>query len=461
VKSEKRNEKSKDVNRRLFLRALVFALCGTLFGEDLQNDFPGQDGETLVTVKNYVLKGNVLVGYRGGENELIIPEDLGITEIGDGAFSTSRITSITVPNGVQKIGRSFDDCHFLTAVGLPSTLQSIGDDAFAFCRSLVNITIPENVTFIGERVFYVCRSLEVIDVHGQNPAYTGIEGVLYDKAGTTIVQYPEGKKGDSYIIGEGVTSIGERAFLRSGLESISVPASVTSIGDEAFNSCGNLREIKVNGRNTAYSDIGGILFDKDKTTLIRCPQEYDGSTYKVPSSVITISKDAFRGCNLTGITLPASVTFIGSWAFSFNRTLTGITIPEGVTSIEENTFYECTSLTGIKLPKSVTTIGENAFRVCSSLALIKIPEGVTSIGKSAFFICESLAVITIPESVTNIGDWAFYRCVNLPSITIPKGVTTIGDYAFRDCFSLKTVKLSRHTRIGSDAFPLNIELIYR
>jgi hypothetical protein len=327
----------------------------------------------------------------------------------------------------------------------------------------VNIIIPENVTFIGDRVFYLCRHLEVIDVHGQNTAYTGIEGVLYDKACTTLVQYPEGKSGDSYIIGEGVTSIGKMAFFRSGLTNIYVPASVTSIGEEAFNSCGNLREINVDGRNTAYSDSRGILFDKDKTTLIRCPQQYDGSIYTVPSSVITISRDAFRGCSLAGIIIPESVAFIGSGAFSFCNTLIGITIPNGVTSIEKNTFYGCTSLAGIKIPASVTSVGDYAFSGCISLTDIIIPAGVEFIGKSAFSGCHGLKTITIPESVTYVGNSAFNRCFNLSlsSITIPNGVTFIGDYAFSDCDSLKTVILSRHTGIGRDAFPLNVEFIYR
>jgi hypothetical protein len=172
--------------------------CAPLFSQDLPIDLTGQDEGQVLVIKNFVLHGTVLIKYQGELTEVAIPEEFGITEIADGAFNNSKITAITIPEGVQKIGCSFYGCYNLVTVNFPSTLLSIGDDAFGWCRDLGNITIPENVSFIGERVFEVCPSLEVIDVHEKNPAFAGIEGVLYNKAHTGLVRYPAGKKGDAY-----------------------------------------------------------------------------------------------------------------------------------------------------------------------------------------------------------------------------------------------------------------------
>lgn len=243
--------------------------------------------------------------------------------------------------------------------------------------------------------------------------------------------------------------------------SISIPASVAFIGEEVFNNCGNLTEINVDARNNAYSSIRGVLFNKNKTWLVRCPQKYDGTAYAIPPGVRAISEDAFRGSRFTSVTLPASITFIGSGAFAYCSRLTGLVIPEGAAFIGEDTFYNCFSLASISIPASVISIGKHAFRECSSLTELVIPDGVESIGSSAFFRCFGLASITMPETVTSIGRFAFGDCRNLVSITIPRGVKSIEEYTFFDCSSLKTVEISRHTRIGREAFPLNIKFIYR
>ena len=160
----------------------------------------------------------------------------------------------------------------------------------------------------------------------------------------------------------------------------------------------------------------------------------------IPNSVTSIGSYAFYGCSkLTSVTIPNSVTSIGNYAFYDCSGLTSITIPNSVTSIENNAFSGCSGLTSVTIPNSVTSIGNYAFYYCSGLTSITIGNSVTSIGGRAFSGCSGLTSITIPNSVTSIGNSAFYYCSGLTSITIPNSVTSIGERAFEYCSGLKKV----------------------
>ena len=139
--------------------------------------------------------------------------------------------------------------------------------------------------------------------------------------------------------------------------------------------------------------------------------------------------------------------------------MTSITIPDSITSIGSTTFYDCTSLTSITIPDSVTSIGNWAFSYCSSLTSITIPDSVTSIGESAFRGCTSLTSITIPDSITSIGDSAFRGCTSLTSITIPDSVTSIGESVFSDCESLKAISLSCKSSLKKSDFGEQADLV--
>ena len=141
------------------------------------------------------------------------------------------------------------------------------------------------------------------------------------------------------------------------------------------------------------------------------------TSIEIPNSVTSIGQWAFEGCNkLTSITIPSSVTSIGGQSFEGCTSLTSITIPSSVTSIEGQAFSNCTGLTSITIPSSVNTIGEKVFQSCTGLSSVNITSGVTSIGTSAFSGCSSLISITIPSSVTSIGAGAFSGCGSLTSI---------------------------------------------
>jgi hypothetical protein len=168
----------------------------------------------------------------------------------------------------------------------------------------------------------------------------------------------------------------------------------------------------------------------------------------IPNSVTSIGDAAFIGCSgLTSITIPNSVTSIGDNAFENCSGLTSITIGNSVISIGNFAFNSCSGLTSITIGNSVTSIGDYAFGYCSRLTSITIPNSVISIGNYAFISCSGLTSITIPNSVTSIGDDAFENCSGLTSITIGNSVTSIGDWAFENCTNLVSIYIYATTPI--------------
>ena len=462
-----------------------------------------------------------------------------VTEIGDSAFGgCESLTSVTIPDSVTSIGgNAFSDCTSLTGITIPESVTSIGGRAFENCTNLTSVTIPGSVAGIGDGAFNGCTSLIAINVATGNQNYISVNGVLYNKDKTTVICYPAGKKDKSYTIINGVTYIGEHAFeYCTSLTSITIPSGVMGIGDWAFLGCSNLTSITIpNGMtcigyrafedcssltsitipdsvvdigyyafrgcksltainvatgNQDYVSVNGVLYNKDKTTIICYPAEKNDKNYTLIDSVMWIGASAFSGCanlknimisdgvtsispyafegciSLTSITMPDSVMLIGDYAFIGCKSLASITICDGVTSIGRYAFENCTSLKSITIPDSVTEIGDDAFRGCISLTAINVATGnqdyvsvngvlynknkttiicypagkkdknytlidsTTLILNSAFECCTSLVNITIPDSVTRIGGYAFKDCTSLMNITVPNNVTSIGDKAF-------------------------------
>ena len=419
--------------------AAMVVLCAVCAGAETYGDFEYSvldDGTVKIT------------DYNGSAEKVDIPKMIdgkSVTSIKYNAFrGCTSLKSITIPNSVMSIGSSaFRGCTSLTSITIPNSVTSIESDAFGGCTSLTSITIPNSVTSIESDAFGGCTSLTAINVATRNQNYVSVNGVLYDKNKTVIIRYPAGKKDKSYSILDGVMGICACAFETCvNLESITLPDSVTVMGLSVFNGCKSLTTINVAAGNQNFVSVNGVLYDKDKTAIIRYPARKKDKNYNILNSVRFVHNNAFEDCtNLTSITIPNSVKGIDSNAFS-GCSIKSIIIPNSVTSIYPSTFNGCTSLTAINVATgnryyvSVNGVLYNKDKT----TIIRYPEGkkdksysildsVTCIDSHAFDSCTNLTSITIPNSVTSIESDAFGGCTSLTSIVIPKSVTSISFWA--------------------------------
>ena len=304
---------------------------------------------------NYNLKYNCAI--KDGTTfitDIVIPSNFNgytVIEIGDEAFgrigagsairNNFMFTSFLLPETITKIGNSaFCGCTKVTKINIPNSVTSIGSSAFGYCSGLTNIIIPSGVTSIGSDAFEYCKGLTNITIPSS------------------------------------VTSIGSYAFYNcSGLTNITIPSNVTSIGNYVFLGCSELTNINVDKENKNYSDDNGILFNKDKTIMIKCPEGKKKNEYIIPNSVTSIENRALENCSgLMNITIPGSVTQIGYAAFSNwteNQTIDCTDFDSVPSGWDKNWNSSCKAtikwktaanipVTGITLNKTNTTLAINA-----------------------------------------------------------------------------------------------------
>ncbi|MDO5665420.1 MAG: leucine-rich repeat protein, partial [Bacteroidia bacterium] len=357
-------------------------------------------------------------------------------------FYRTKLTSIIIPNSVKSIGeRAFSNIWALQEITFPNSIEYIGNFSFA-STNIKTISIPQSVKTIGGAAFDT-HSLTGITVDPNNTVYSSdAEGVLFNKNKTELVQYPRAKTATEYTIPSTVTTILYSAMANvTSLITITIPNSVKEIHRGAFASCINLTTVTIPGSvtgiannaffncpklttshipasvtglgggafagtetvaftvdpaNPNYMAENGVIYTKDKKTIVQYPAKKTGSSFEIPIGVERIEENCFGYCyNLTNINIPNSVTHIGSSAFSYSG-ITSIVIPNSVTGENMNgqfIFADSKSLTSVTLSDNITGLGPEVFRNCISLTSIKLPASLNYLSRTTFVNCTALTSI--------------------------------------------------------------------
>ena len=392
-----------------------------------------------------------------------------VNEIANYAFrECSELKSISIPGSVIRIGTdAFADCGNLAIVELSSGLTNIGTMAFRNCNSLKDINIPESVTFFGSSAFESCVNLEAITVDENNVTYKGEGNCVIERETNKWIA---GCK--TSVIRNSVSEIAPHAFHGCGLKEIDIPASVTSIGNAAFEDCADLISVKI---PISVVSIGTIAFTNCTSAKFYCeasskPSGWDTRWKPNENSVewgcnnvkTNAQYDYVIGNNKAYLTnykgsakdveIPAAIDGyeVVSICTTFGgKDVTSVIIPAGLRGIPDYAFDKCNALTSVTFKENskLTNIGVAAFKDCSNLMSFDVPNGVTSIGNSAFANCSNLQRISIPNTVISISNSAFNKCSALTSITIPATVVDIGKNAFKGCANLESISVSENNKI--------------
>ena len=376
--------------------------------------------------------------FRGctGLEEINIPNS--VTEIESSSFEDCiNLVSVNIPDSVIKIGNeAFAGCEKIESINIPDSVTEIGERTFANCSKLSNVKLSKNLEYIGGRAFGSCEKITQIEIPKSldncgNSGYASYHGPFGACSGLKKIIFEEGTKEISNNLFRGCT----------GLEEISIPASVIKIERYTFADCTNLKNVYFsngvkNVENNAFTNC---------TSLTKV---------NIPDTVDSIGNSAFSGCtNLIEVHLPDKLKETASDTFSGCKKLTTINFPSTLTTIGDSAFSGCESLTEAILPSGVEKIGSNAFKNCKAMKKAVVPDTVSSIGSSAFYGCEALTDITLGSKLKKIESQTFYGCTVLPSIVLPYNVTTIGDSAFVNCTKLTQITVPRNTTsIASNAF---------
>ena len=416
----------------------------------------------ITNPQDFSIYGNTLHKYKGLSDYIVVPD--GVEEIFVMCFNGQKAHNIVLPNSLVKINHlAFKDCENLTSIIIPDKVKeiedaafkgcinlssivignnvvSIGASAFSGCEKLKKISIPASVMCIGEWSFYDCFNLTAIDVDENNPNFSSVDGVLYNKDKTVLIQYPAGKGNSEFKIPESVTKIGNRAFYGcKNLETIVTHDSIKFIGEDAFT------DSAFYNNSSNWED--DVLYLGDYLVKARTSKK---GHCNIKAGTRIIVDSAFSKCNnITSVFVPDSVLLIGQNAFDTCVKLESITISEGVKAIDKFAFYKCNSLIEVAIPDSVIALGYGVFSNCKRLKIVDLSANLKGI-PGMFVDCESLESIVIPNGVKNINS-AFSGCKNLKSVVIPNGVENINS-AFSECKNLKSVEIPDTVRSMDGTF---------
>ncbi len=412
----------------------------TITGDGIINEAPwtGRYGE------GYVIKS---VKFEGD-----------ITGFCDGAFAFCRnLRSIELPDNITTIeDEMFASCYSLETIDIPDSVTRIEFGAFSGCSSLIKVKIPDGVTYIGEEAFQTCAALKEVDLPDnleELGAYAfrwcvslkaldipGVENIetMSSASGSNLTAF------ETITLNEGTRTIGNLAFSSCyNLREIHLPSTLETIGLNAFGGCRLLERVSYAGDIEDWEDVE--ISDGNDYLLAAMPfGSFDGISYVLNLETGSLTVDGSGE-------LTATVNGRIPW-YGYMSQIETVSLSEGISAIPDGAFSGATQLTSIVIPSTVKVIGHEAFSGCTSLKNINVPDTVTSLG-SAFSGCTSLESVTLSKRLSSIEGATFQNCSSLKTITLPDAVTSIGANAFDGCTSLTSVTTGDFINtVGASAF---------
>lgn len=433
-------KKIKSIISLLLAAAMIFAVAAAGIGS-------ASAAETLVEgIYHYTVtdgKATITNVVGAGEN-VTVPATLGgypVTAIGKLSFrEESAVHSIVIPRNIETIEESaFTACTKLESVTFEnnSPIKAIPKTAFNNNFSLKTVNFGENsvLEVIGESAFYGCKALETV------------------------------------VFPDSVKEISSTAFQScTALKNVTISKNIETVGDAAFSYCEALEKFNVVAENPNFTtDSWGILYNKDKTTIVSYPAGNKRPVYTIPAYITRVEDSAFMGAinleevswlnpetnfglstfsfctNLYRVTVPEGTKHLADWMFNACFSLTEVNLPDSVESFGAGVFHWCTGLTEIKLPANLYEVTSNSFRECYNLKKVVLNDSLRFIGPNAFSWCFALEEINLHENIKQIGNTAFYQCYSLKEITFPSKISCVSSDVLRQCYSLESVTFSEET----------------
>lgn len=319
----------------------------------------------------------------------------------------------------------FSDMKSLHTIKLPNSMEIMGQYLFVGCESLTSVTLPKSLKTLPDRTFSSCfnqnDNLTSILIDDSNPYYSSDGSALFDKYKTKMFFAVKSLR--EYAIPSSVSEIIQEAFYNCRhLKTLVLPLRLKSVNGHHFSNCDSLYSISVDEKNPYLCSDGSALYNKDKSELVFV--YHTVRKMSIPSSVTKIGDYAFYNCtNLTSIELPSGVTEIGDYAFYNCTNLSSLTLPSGVKEIGFSAFQGCKSLTSVTIPSGVKYISSFTFRDCESLRFINLPSDLKYIGEEAFEGCTGLtSIYAFMEKPCEIDETTFENeTIINATLYVPKG----------------------------------------
>ncbi len=486
-------------------------------------------------IKTMVIPSNVKVVYPNSFKRCKIEnlEVYGVEEICDELFSDCLLETLVIGDGVRKIGYNSFYSNVITEIKLPASVETSESfsrhnfpalqkftvskdspyfaavDGVLFAKDMKTLvqypcakvgdkyTVPDGIEIIGEYAFDNTQLCEITladsvrELKERAFSFNDYLAKINFGSGLEIV----GEEAfcalsitGSFVLPEGVKTIGDFAFYSSEFTSVTLPSTIESIGENIFDFCLLLEEINVAPGNKNFKSVDGVLYNADLTKLIAFPSNSKIKNMVIPSTVSEFTEGAFAYSQLEEVTLPSAIKSVPQNLFYGAEELTKVVIPEGVETIESEAFNGCYSLVDVTLPSTLRCIEKRAFAFCTSLVTVDIPKNVTEMSGTSFEYCYSIEEVNvqdggafvdvdgviftkdmktlviypaaksgnsyeIPEGVEIIGNCSFESNLFLQNVVIPEGVKEIGYDAFYDASLLSTITVSSSVeKVGDWAF---------